>query len=423
MKKKFNKWIDLFLRSKKYQISLLIGMLVIIIGLFLVLTSNEHESSIASDMQVKHQDKNLDSPILTLSPRAQKLAEIESSEVTRMPVTIQTSMYGKIDYDEELISYVAAWMPGRIDRLYIDYLGEVVSHLQPMAEIYSPELITAQAELFEARKVLNRLEKSEYDLVTISSQKVELAAREKLRLLGIDDQQIDEIIERGTPKEHVTLRAPIPGTVIDLNVREGIYVNTGTRLFTIADLSRVWLFCEAFETDLTWIWEGLEVQFRIETYPGEIFKGRISYIDPFINEKTRTARVRIEVPNLYGYLKPGMFVSAIQGQMISTPLPLVIPLSAPLLTGKRAVVYVVKPNEKGVYEGREIVLGPKTENGYIVKQGLKEGEKVVTKGNFLIDSAMQISAKPSMMDPKDNKMLLEDSGPQELSQNERGYIE
>lgn len=423
MKGKVGKWVDLFLQSRKHQVSLLIGVAIIIILFFLILSSNNRHGSMLTESDSKNQDKKPKLPTLTLSPRAQKLAEIETSEVKRMPVTIQTSMYGKIDYDEKLISYVAAWMPGRIDRLYIDYVGGVVSHLQPMAEIYSPELITAQAELFESRKVLNRLEKSEYDLVTISSQKVEHAAREKLRLLGIDDYQIEEIINRGTPKEHITLRAPMPGTVIDLNVREGVYVETGTRLFTIADLSKVWLFCEAFETDLTWIWKGLEVQFQIETYPGEVFKGYISYIDPFINEKTRTARVRIEIPNPQGYLKPGMFVSAIQGQMISNPQPLVIPLSAPLLTGKRAVVYIVNPNQKGTYEGREIVLGPKTENGYIVKQGLKEGERIVIKGNFLIDSAMQISAKPSMMNPKDNKKLLEDSPPQELTQNGRDFIE
>lgn len=400
-----NKWLQKILNNKKMLLTLLVVFLIVI---FIVISLFRSTPSVAA---IPKQDIATSSslPILSLSPRAEVLAEVEVSPVVRKPAIIDTSMYGVIDYNEKLIGHVTAWMPGRLDKLHVDYLGDEVAYQQPMAEIYSPDLITAQAELFESRKVLDKIKDSEYDLVVLSSERVENAAKEKLKLLGIDEYQINEMIASGIVRDHVCLRSPMQGTVIELDVREGAYVDTGTRLFTIADLSHVWLMCEAFESDLIWIKEGLEVQFSVDTYPGEIFSGRIVYIDPFIEGKTRTARVRLDIPNLQRRLKPGMYVNAIQGQIVSDPLPLIIPLSAPLLTGKRAVVYVVDPNKPGTYQGRTIVLGPKTQDGYIVKCGLREGEMVVTKGNFLIDAEMQILAKPSMMDPSTQKTCADNS--------------
>lgn len=403
---KLDEWFRRILKYRKTLYVLLI-LSIVVIFISVALFKPTH---VVSDISKQSDETTTTSlPILTLSPRAQVLAEVEISPVVRKPAIIDTSMYGTIDYNEKLIGHVTAWMPGRLDKLYVDYLGDEVAFQQPMAEIYSPELITAQAELFESRKVLDKIKHSEYDLVILSSEKVEKAAREKLKLLGIDEYQIDEMIATETVRDHVCLRSPMQGTVIELAVREGTYVDTGTRLFTIADLSHVWLMCEAFESDLIWIKEGLNVQFNVDTFPGETFSGQIVYIDPFVAGKTRTARVRLDIPNLQRRLKPGMYVNAIQAQIISDPLPLIIPLSAPLITGKRAVVYVVDPTKPGTYEGRTIVLGPKTQDGYIVKCGLQEGEKIVTKGNFLIDAEMQILAKPSMMDPAQKKTCSDNS--------------
>ncbi len=155
---------------------------------------------------------------------------------------------------------------------------------------------------------------------------------------------------------------------------------------------------DAYESDLPWIELGQRVDFQCEAHPGEIFKGKVVYIDPVVNERTRTVRVRVNVPNRAGKLKPGMFVRAINWMKATGgEEPLVIPASAPLITGKRAIVYVEVPGRQGTYEGREIVLGPRAGDYYIVKGGLSEGELVVTNGNFKIDSAVQIMAKPSMM--------------------------
>lgn len=341
-------------------------------------------------------------PEITLSKKAQILAQIEVSEVMRKPVTITTPFYGTIDYDETRLARIAAWVAGRIDALYVDYLGSPVDEGQAMALIYSPELITAQSELIESKRILKDINESTLAFIKRSSQLGESASYQKLRLLGITDKQISEILDRGIPSDHLTLHAPLGGTVIDLKIREGVYVKTGESLYAIADLTALWLICEAYESDLQWIKLGKEVVFQVEAFPGQDFKGTVSYIDPMVNEKTRTVRVRIDVPNKQNLLKPGMFVQALQQTYVSeyqNQMPIVIPASAPLITGKRAVVYIEKLDKPGTYEGRVITLGPKAGDFYIVEEGLNEGERVVTNGNFKIDSAMQIQAKPSMMNP------------------------
>jgi Cu(I)/Ag(I) efflux system membrane fusion protein len=338
---------------------------------------------------------------ITITPQARKLAEVMVHPVERRAVDVETRMVGKVDYDERRLGYITAWMGGRIDKLYVDYTGSRVKRGQRMASIYSPELLTAQAELIQSVKAIQKLEKSKLRLVKETAEQTEAAAREKLRLLGLSNKQIDAVIERGTPSDHITLYAPMSGVVIQKDVVEGMYVKTGTRIYAIADLSVVWVVLEAYESDLPWIKLGQQADFQTEAYSGEVFKGKVVYIDPVVNEKTRTVRVRVNVPNRGGKLKPGMFVSAINwAEAKGGEESLVIPASAPLITGKRAVVYVEVPGKEGTYEGREIVLGPRAGVYYVVKNGLSEGDLVVTKGNFKIDSAIQIMAKPSMMNPQ-----------------------
>lgn len=343
---------------------------------------------------------------IRLSEGARRLAQVQTSPVIRKSPGIETRLTGEVAYDETRLGTITARMGGRIDRLYVDYTGALVKKGQPMAEIYSPELYGAQSELIQAVKSLSDASQSGLQLIRDSARRTVEAAREKLRLLGMTAAQVDALGKRGTPLEHVTLHAPLAGVVIRRDVTEGVYVATGSPIYTVADISRVWVMLDAYESDLPWVREGAEVQFRTDAFPGRSFSGRVVFIDPFLDEKTRTVRVRLEAENPDFRLRPGMIVRAVQrtepdeAAASDGEAPLLIPASAPLVTGRRAVVYVALSGEEGLYEGREVVLGPRAGDWYVVREGLREGEEVVSRGAFKLDSALQIQAKPSMMAPE-----------------------
>jgi Cu(I)/Ag(I) efflux system membrane fusion protein len=268
-----------------------------------------------------------------------------------------------------------------------------------MAEFYSPELLAAQEELLQAR---DGVRNARGDAAEASAQATLDAVHERLSLWGLSDDQIRAIEERGTAEPRTTIAAPAGGTVVEKNAAVGMYVETGMELYTIADLSTVWIALDAYESDLAWVRAGQHAMFTVEGYPGETFHGEVSFVEPTVDPDTRTVKVRVAAPNPDGRLKPEMFVRAtVLARQDGGRAALVVPASAPLLTGKRAVVYVEVPGaELPTYEGRDVVLGPRAGNYYVVVSGLREGERVVTEGNFKIDSALQIRAKESMMNPE-----------------------
>lgn len=338
---------------------------------------------------------------VSISAYSAKLMQLETTIVQHRAVSAEVRMVGHVDYDETRVSYISAWFPGRIDKLFVDYTGIPVKKGDPLAELYSPELLTAQEELIQAIQTLKKLKNSDSTYLLQTARKTIDAAREKLRLWGFTAQQISEIEKRGTPAERMTIYSPGLGIVIHKNAQEGMYLKTGSRIYTIADLSKVWVQLDAYESDLAALRYGGKVAFTTETYPGETFVGTIAFIDPIINPTTRTAKVRVETDNQKLKLKPGMFVRATAySQSNPENPPLVIPVSAALKTGKRAIVYVQLPNQKKpTYEGREILLGQRLGNFYVVKRGLKAGDRVVSHGAFKLDAELQIQAKPSMMTP------------------------
>ena len=534
---------------------------------------------------------------LSMSPDAVALAKIQTTPVKRQFVAKEVRMTGKVDYDETRLVDSTAWIPGRLDRLHVDYTGVLVRKGKHLFDIYSPDLVVGQDELLLALKAHRESTPKMRDQ-TLNNLRI---AEDKLRLWGMLDEQIKEIKRRGKASDHMTVYSPVGGIVIRKHCNEGAYVKEGTPVYTIADLSLVWVYLDAYESDIAWLRSGQEVEFTTRSYPGDIFQGRITFIDPMLTGKSRVVKVRVNVSNADLRLKPGMFVHAIvrspllaggcvlddsladkwicpmhpeivkdgpsrsvvvrvtgyqpgerpelveeqvpncdicgmdlepaerQGVIVpaqSLEKPLVIPVTAPLRTGKRAVVYVqVDPlllrgeeildgsglvskileqaNAAGdspgkwiwgqlppglkkklkelpsppvlepplkfallgafneflgrrdfddaasweeikkaqevetlppeladklsdedimlrnrrllegafpdeiaaavpnpIFEGREIVLGPRAGDYYIVRHGLAENERVVTQGNFKIDSALQIKANPSMMNPE-----------------------
>ncbi|MDQ8195252.1 efflux RND transporter periplasmic adaptor subunit [Coraliomargarita sp. SDUM461004] len=375
---------------------------------------------------------------LSMSKSSRALADIQTTAVLKDYPEAEIRLVGKLDYDETLEKSLTARFPARIDELFVNFTGIPVAKGDHLAKVYSPDLLSAQRELLTSYR-------------SDPNSSITRAARDKLRLWDLVPEQIDAIIESGEAKDHFILKAPIGGVVVAKHVKEGDYVKTGESLFKIVDLSRLWAYLDAYESDLPWLRYGQDVSFSVEAIPGETFHGQVAFIEPEVNRKTRTVPIRVNVPNPESKLKPGMFVRGIiasrlaeDGKVYAPELagkwispmhpeivkdgpgqcdvcgmdlvraeelgyvdnateaaPIIVPTSAVLRTGKRAVVYVEKPNtERPTYEGREIVLGPRAGNHFLVISGLDAGERVVTNGAFKIDSALQIQAKPSMMNPE-----------------------
>lgn len=373
----------------------------------------------------------------SMSESAKALADIQTSPVEKRFPMAKIRLVGKLGYDETKEKSLTARFPARIDELFVNFTGIAVNQGDHLARVYSPELLTAQSELLSAHR---------YD----SNGSTALAAKEKLRLWDLLPEQIESVIQSGKASDHFELKAPINGVVIHKNVNEGDYIKTGQPLFRIVDLSDLWLRLDAYESDLAWLRFGQQVSFSVEAYPGQTFQGQIIFIDPELDPNSRTVTIRVNVPNSERKLKPGMFAKAtvesnialagkvyspeFAGKWISpmhpeivkdnagtcdicgmdllpaeelgyvqdpnTEPPLVVPASAVLRTGKRAVVYVeTVDTDRPTYEGREIEIGARAGDFFIVSSGLSLGDRVVTNGAFKIDSALQIRAKPSMMNP------------------------
>ncbi len=410
---------------------------------------------------------------IAMSPAAVGLAAIETAPVERRLVSREVRMVGRIAYDETRVSYITAWVAGRLDRLFVDYTGVTVREGDALVEVYSPELFSAQRELLQAIETERRLESSSVSSVKESSARTVVAARERLRRFGLTAGQIEELIASGAADERVTMHSPSGGVVVQKSALVGMYVKEGTQIYTIVDLSRVWVLLEAYESDLAWLRYGQDVALQVEAYPGETFHGRVAFIDPVLDDRTRTVSVRLSVENSGSRLKPDMFVSAVakaplaaDGRVVDESLeglwicprhpevladgptactacgldlvataelgfaaregvepPLVIPTTAPLVTGKRAVVYVEVPDtEEPTFEGRDVVLGPRAGDWYVVREGLEEGQRVVVNGNFKIDSELQLRAQPSMMSSARDEPALEGADAPESFRKQLGSI-
>lgn len=324
-----------------------------------------------------------------LSAEAMALANVSTSIVSREMPTREVRLYGKVQPDERLFQSQPAHIPGRIEELNVNFTGESVSKGQVLATIYSPELIKAQQDLLEALKMK--------DLQPAILE----AARERLLQWKLPPDQIAEIENSGVISNEIPVFANTSGIVMSRNVNVGDYVSRGTTLFEIADLSRLWVLFDAYEQDLPFIRKGDKVSYTFQAIPGKEFTGNVSFVDPFVDPTSRVAKVRVEVSNSNGQLKPEMFASGqIHARLDQYRDNLVIPRSAVLWTGKRSVVYIrLTDIDEPTFKMREITLGPMLGNSYVVTDGLEEGEEIVTEGTFSIDAAAQLEGKPSMMNP------------------------
>jgi len=321
-----------------------------------------------------------------MSENAMKLANVTTMIVGKDNAEKEIRLNGKVQVDERNAYSQSTHIPGRIESLALNFTGEKVSRGQTLATIYSPQLVTAQEELLQAASI----KESQPELFE--------AAKEKLRNWKIGNSQIERVLSTGKAIQRFPISADVNGIVTEKKVELGDYVERGMPIYEISDLSKVWVLFDLYESELNWVKEGSEIEYTVNSIPGETFKGKITFIDPLINSQTRVATARVEVSNKDGKLKPEMFVSGTVKNSVGVKdsEEIVVPKTAVLWTGERSVVYV---KEEDGFTLRQITLGPALGDSYIVEEGLETGEEIVANGTFTVDAAVQLSGRPSMMNP------------------------
>lgn len=410
---------------------------------------------------------------LVLSDQAQRMARVQTAEVLPRELFKDLRTVGRVEFDETRVAYIAARVNGRVDQVYADFSGTNVRQGEHLVSIYSPELLSTQEEFLAAL----RGEQASGSAGRNAVGGLSAASRRRLLLWGITREQIDALAASGQAQDHLVVYAPIGGTVVEKNVRPGQYVKEGDALYTIADLGRVWLVLEVYESELAWVRVGQAVEVTLESQPHEPLTGTVSFIEPVVTSASRTVRVRVIVENPDLRLKPGMYAQALlrvpllpggrpaptglEGKYVcpmhpyeisdqpgpcrqcgmplervpadspgkprsppgseEKPKVLAVPAEAVLTTGLRQLVYVEKA--PGKYQLVEPKLGPRAGDYYPVWSGLVEGDRVVTRGNFLLDSQFQITGRTSLLAERAADGLRISEAAEDFTADERANLE
>jgi len=328
---------------------------------------------------------------VTLSTTQMVMANVATVTAAEKPLVKEVNATGIVAYDQTRQARVTAWVAGRIDRLYVNAVGDQVSKSRPVAELYSPDLVSAQQEYLLALKSRDRLKDSPIAAISQGGEGLVASARQRLLLMGVKKHQIAGLEKAGQPNITLPVYTPLSGVVIEKIALQGQYVNVGDPLFTIADLSTVWVEAELYESDLSSVKVGQRVEVTTQAWPGRTFSGRVAFVYPFVDPKTRTLKARVQLPNPGLVLKPDMFVNALIRQSLGTGI--VVPATAVMDTGKRQVVWVQV--KEGIFEPRDVKVGQRVGDEVQIVSGLKQGELVAATGAYLIDSESQLRGGPA----------------------------
>ncbi len=341
---------------------------------------------------LKESSESQSPAVITLSEEAMQTANVQTSPVTKGTASKEIRLYGRVESDERAVSVLPAHIQGRIDKLLVNFTGDRVVKGQTIAVIYSPALVQAQQELIEAKK-LNGSVPGALE-----------AAREKLRQWKLSPAQINALENGGRPATEFEVKATSSGVVTKKLVNQGDYVAQGAALYEVTDLSRLWVLFDVYETDLPWIKADSHLSYELQSMPGKEFSGRVSFVAPTVDSRSRTVKIRVEAPNRNSLFKPGMLASGVlKAQLKGNAGDFIVPRSAILWTGRRSVVYVKLQNAAvPSFEMREVTLGTDLGETIVVTKGLQEGEQVVTNGVFSVDAAAQLAGKKSMMHHSDS---------------------
>lgn len=329
---------------------------------------------------------------VVVSPERQQITGVRygRAEYRNLEKVIRT--VGRVDFDEKKISMVNPKIGGWIEELYVDYTGKMVRTGQPLLSLYSPELVSTQQELLLALKAREILSKSSFAEVAAGGESLLEATKKRLLLWDITPQQVEALEKTGEIRKTMVLHSPADGFVLEKMAFKGMSVMPGTALYKIADLSSIWVVADIYEFELPFVQIGQKAVITLNALPGEIFEGAVTYIFPTLDPKTRTAKIRFDLPNPEFRLKPEMWAQV----ELKIPLgrKLVVPEDAVMDSGTMQMVFVDRG--QGHFESRHIQTGAKVQGYYEVISGLREKERVVTSANFLIDSESQLKSAGGM---------------------------
>lgn len=325
---------------------------------------------------------------VTLTPERRSLLGVRSEEVRQAAIEKTVRAVGTVAADERRTAHIHAKFEGYVERLYVDFTGMLVKKGDPLLSIYSPELMATQQEYLLALKAQRQLAQSQMPSVVQGSADLLEAAKERLRLWDISAADIAEIERTGTVRRALDLHAEVNGFVVVKNVVQGMRIMPTDTLFEIADLSRVWMMADVYDSDISAVRVGSVADITVSSLPGRHWNGTVTFVSPTVDEKTRTIKVRIEVDNRSGALKPDMFGDVLLKTSSGTGL--VVPDSAVIDTGDRTLVFLDRPD--GSIVPRQVQLGLRLADGYQVLSGLTKGDRVVTAANFLLDSESSLKA-------------------------------
>jgi len=327
---------------------------------------------------------------VSIDPATVQNMGIRTEKVVREDFSRIIRTIGEVAYDEEKLFLVNAKISGWIEKLYVNFVGAQVTEGDPLLEIYSPELVTTQEEFLLAVRNHQKISQTDYPVAHLDAEKLQESARKRLEYWDIPDAEILRLVETGEVSKTILLLAPETGIVVEKKAIEGAFISAGTDLFQIADLRTVWVHASFYDNETPWISEGQRVEMELSYIPGTTYKGRVSYIYPFLREKARDVHVRLIFSNPNLDLKPGMYANIkLTGKTIANAL--IIPSEAVIRSGERSIVFV--DQGEGRFEPREIRIGEVGGTGNTsirVLSGLSEGESIVTSAQFMLDSESRL---------------------------------
>jgi len=357
------------------------------------------KSPMGMDLIPVYEDETADGSTITIDPVTAQNMGVRTAVVERRDLFRLIRTVGTIDYEEPQVTSINAKVDGWVEKLHVDQMGQMVRKGQPLLEIYSPKLVSAQQEYLLALRSRSALKDSSFAEIASGGERLLNAARQRLRYWDISDKQIRRLEESGQVQKTLTLYAPYKGIVTMKMVMPGQFVNAGQELFQIGDISNIWVYADIYEYELPWIKVGQEAEVLLPFAGNPSLKAKIDYIYPYVEPRTRTVKARLELANPGLELKPEMYVQVrIQGQKVENALA--VPVEAVLNSGEKQRVFIAL--DEGKFEPRQVKTGVQDQEGTVqILQGVLEGEKVVTSAQFLFDSESQLrEAIQKMREPK-----------------------